>query len=116
MDTLVQGILDGSFTGKKLADYFRPEEEPDFFNARAMINSDKHRNGEKIAGHARRYLAAMTRPTDPDWFPYLPFGAWLQSCRTAQAQSFCAIPVGLRPSLLGNATLTQNSSKVYTLC
>lgn len=63
---LVQGMRDGSFTGKKLADYFRPGEEPDFFNARSMINGDKHKNGEKIAGHARRYLAAMTRPTDPD--------------------------------------------------
>jgi predicted chitinase len=63
---LVQGMRDGSFTGKKLADYFRSGEEPDFFNARAMINGDKRKNGEKIAGHARRYLAAMTRPTDPD--------------------------------------------------
>ena len=63
---LVQGMRDGSFTGKKLADYFRPGEDPDFFNARAMINGDKRKNGEKIAGHARRYLAAMMRPTDPD--------------------------------------------------
>ena len=63
---LVQGMRDGSFTGKKLIDYFRSGEEPDFFNARAMINGDKRKNGEKIAGHARRYLAAMMRPTDAD--------------------------------------------------
>jgi murein DD-endopeptidase MepM/ murein hydrolase activator NlpD len=63
---LVQGMRDGSFTGKKLADYIRPDQEPDFFNARAMINGDKRKNGEKIAGHARNYLAALTRPTDPD--------------------------------------------------
>ena len=63
---LVQGMRDGSFTGKKLADYFPAGDEPQFFNARAMINGDKRKNGEKIAGHARRYLAAMMRPTDAD--------------------------------------------------
>lgn len=63
---LVQGMRDGSFTGKKLGDYIRPGDEPDFFNARSMINGDKRKNGEKIAGHARNYLAAMTGPTDPD--------------------------------------------------
>jgi len=63
---LVQGMRDGSFTGKKLADYFRPGEEPDFFSARAIVNGDKRKNGEKIAGYARTYLAAMTRPDEPD--------------------------------------------------
>lgn len=63
---LVQGMRDGSFTGKKLTDYFRDGAEPDFYNARSMINGDKRKNGEKIAGHARRYLAAMTSANDPD--------------------------------------------------
>jgi len=62
---LVQGMRDGSFTGKKLIDYFRSGEEPDFFNARAMINSDKRKNGERISGYARQHLAAMTGSSDP---------------------------------------------------
>ena len=56
---LVRGMRDGTFTTKKLADYFREGEAPDFFNARAIVNGDKHKNGETIAGHARRYLAAL---------------------------------------------------------
>jgi hypothetical protein len=63
---LVQGMRDGSFTGKKLADYIRQGEEPDFYDARAIVNGDKRKNGEKIAGHAREYLAALTRPSASD--------------------------------------------------
>ena len=58
---LVQGMRDGTFTGKKLADYVRPGEEPDFYNARAIINGDKRKNGEAIAGYASNYLAALIR-------------------------------------------------------
>jgi murein DD-endopeptidase MepM/ murein hydrolase activator NlpD len=57
---LVQGMRDGSFTGKKLLDYIRPDAPPDFFNARAIVNGDKHKNGEKISGHAGNYLTALT--------------------------------------------------------
>jgi predicted chitinase len=60
---LVQGMRDGTFTAKKLLDFIRPGEEPDFFNARAIVNGDKRKNGEKIAGHARNYLAALTSLT-----------------------------------------------------
>ena len=63
---LVQGMRDGSFTGRKLADYIRQGEEPDFYDARAIVNGDKRKNGEVIAGYAREYLAALARPTDPD--------------------------------------------------
>jgi hypothetical protein len=54
-------MRDGTFTGKKLTDYIRPGEEPEFYDARAIINGDKRKNGERIAGHAGRYLAALTR-------------------------------------------------------
>lgn len=61
---LVQGMRDGTFTGKKLTDYIRPGEEPDFYNARAMINGDKRKNGERIASHASRYMAALIRANE----------------------------------------------------
>jgi N-acetyl-anhydromuramyl-L-alanine amidase AmpD len=63
---LVQGMRDGSFTGKTLLDHISPGAEPDFFSARAIVNGDKRKNGEKIAGHADNYLAALTRPSNPD--------------------------------------------------
>lgn len=63
---LVQGMRDGSFTGKKLDDFIRAGSDPDFFNARAIVNGDKRKNGEKIAGYARNYLAALTAPSSPD--------------------------------------------------
>jgi hypothetical protein len=63
---LVQGMRDGTFTGKKLLDFIRPGEEPAFFDARAIVNGDKRKNGEKIASHARNYLAALTSPTGPE--------------------------------------------------
>jgi len=61
---LVQGMRDGTFTGKKLADYIRAGEEPDFFNARSIINGDKRKNGERIAGYASNYFAALIRAAE----------------------------------------------------
>ncbi len=61
---LVQGMRDGTFTGKKLLDYIRPGEEPNFFDARSIINGDKRKNGDKIAGHAGSYFAALTRAAE----------------------------------------------------
>lgn len=61
---LVQGMRDGTFTGRRLDDYMRPDNEPDFFNARSMINGDKRKNGERIAAYASNYLAALTQVTD----------------------------------------------------
>lgn len=50
---LIQGMLEGWFTGKKLSDYTN-----DFVNARRIINgTDK---AALIAGYANKFLAALT--------------------------------------------------------
>lgn len=58
-EILVQGMRDGSFTSRKLAQYIVEGKEPDFYNARAIVNGDKKRNGNKIANYALSYLAAL---------------------------------------------------------
>lgn len=63
---LEQGMRDGSFTNRKLADFIRDGAKPAFVNARAIVNGDKRKNGEKIAGHARNCLAALTANAVPD--------------------------------------------------
>lgn len=53
---LVQGCLDGWFTGKRLADYLdRPA--PDYRNARRVVNGVDR--AAEIAGYARRFEAAL---------------------------------------------------------
>lgn len=54
---LVEGSIKGSFTGKKLADYFDGAKE-DWRNARRIINgTDK---ADLIAGHARQFYGAIS--------------------------------------------------------
>jgi predicted chitinase len=53
---LVQGMKEGSFTGKKLGDYIG-ENGGDFNNARRVVNGTDHAG--EIAGVAQRLLAAM---------------------------------------------------------
>jgi putative chitinase len=53
-DILVQGLVRGLFTGKKLADGV-----PDFIAARATVNGDVAANGKKIAGYAEKFLTAL---------------------------------------------------------
>jgi predicted chitinase len=53
---LVQGMKEGSFTGKKLGDYIG-ENGGDFRNARRVVNGTDHAG--EIAGVAQRLLAAM---------------------------------------------------------
>lgn len=53
---LIDGILLGTFTGKKLSTYVTATKA-DFVNARRTVNgTDK---AEKIAGHANKFLAAL---------------------------------------------------------
>lgn len=56
---LVTGARDGSFTRKKLDDYIKPGEDPDFVNARRVINGDTSKNGASIAQIARRYASPL---------------------------------------------------------
>lgn len=53
---LIEAMRAGIYTGRKLADYRLPAQ---FAAARAIINADVAKNGEKIAGHARLFLAAL---------------------------------------------------------
>lgn len=57
MQILVEGALLGTFTGKKLADYFN-QNSADWRNARRVINRlDK---ADLIAGHARNFYASIS--------------------------------------------------------
>ena len=51
---LVIGLVRGEFTGRRLADGV-----PDFVAARACVNGDGRANGKKIAGYAKKFLAAL---------------------------------------------------------
>lgn len=82
---LVECMTAGTYTGKKLADYNLPTQ---YRAARAIINADVAKNGEKIAGEARAFEAALraagyreravpvapAKPPviEPDWEKELP--------------------------------------------
>lgn len=54
------GMTNGTFTGKKLSDYFNKTKE-DWVNARRIINgTDK---AQLIAGHAKKFYAAISYTT-----------------------------------------------------
>lgn len=56
-EILIQGMIDGLFTGKKLANYFN-DDLTDWINARRIINGlDK---AELIAGYAKDYFKLFT--------------------------------------------------------
>lgn len=52
----IEAMTVGLYTGKALSDYNLPAQ---FAAARAIINADVKKNGEKIAGHARHFLTAL---------------------------------------------------------
>lgn len=52
----IEAMTVGLYTGKGFSDYNLPGQ---FAAARAIINDDVKKNGEKIAGHARAFLAAL---------------------------------------------------------
>lgn len=57
---IFEGMRLGTFTGKKLADYFNDNKE-DWVNARRIVNGlDK---AHLIAGHAKRFYAAISYTT-----------------------------------------------------
>jgi len=53
-----EGCAAGMFTGKKLSDYDGPHGF-DHYNARAIVNGDKRKNGNAIAGYAKAFEAAL---------------------------------------------------------
>lgn len=59
---LVEGVMLGTFTGKKLSDYIKPGSA-NFVNARRTVNgTDK---ADLIAGYALRFLAALGNASAP---------------------------------------------------
>ena len=56
--TMFRGMSEGWFTGKKLPQYFN-ESKNDPVNARAIINNDVSKMGQKIAGYHEDFLAAL---------------------------------------------------------
>lgn len=57
---IFEGMKRGSFTGKKLADYFNPSKE-DWYNARRIINGIE--SADLVASHGRKYYAAISYTT-----------------------------------------------------
>ena len=53
---LIEGMLQGSFTGHKLADHLNATTE-DWVNARRIVNGTDR--AEKLAGYAKAFHAAM---------------------------------------------------------
>nr|WP_064692315.1 hypothetical protein [Rhizobium aegyptiacum] len=59
---LIEGMLQGSFTGHKLADHLNETTE-DWVNARRIVNGTDR--AEKLAGYARAFNAAMRPDAAP---------------------------------------------------
>lgn len=55
---MVTGMTQGGFTGRSLDDYVTGEN-PDFTNARRIVNGDVATNGESIANLARTYAGTL---------------------------------------------------------
>ena len=51
----VDGMSNGRFTGVALSDYINGKKT-DLKNARAVVNGETSKNGERIARYARSYL------------------------------------------------------------
>ena len=62
---IFDGMEKGLFTGKKLSDYSviltsnPPQTSYDYYNARAIVNGDKKKNGAKIATEAKAFEKAL---------------------------------------------------------
>lgn len=75
----IEGMIRGSFRGKKLADYFPAGGAARWKDSRAIVNGDVARNGELVAGYCRAYYEALkvaerpgTEPPPPDFAPPEP--------------------------------------------
>jgi predicted chitinase len=53
----IQGMIDGWFTGKKLGQFIKDGQSPDFENARTIING--HDKASNIADIARRFSEVL---------------------------------------------------------
>lgn len=56
---LVDGMMDGLFTGRALGQHVN-DRKADFYNARAVVNGDKAKNGRSIQRMANRYAGALS--------------------------------------------------------
>ena len=56
--SIIHGMTTGRYTGKKLADYDKPDGF-DFVAARAIVNGDVRLNGKKYAGYGMAFLMAL---------------------------------------------------------
>lgn len=63
---LVSGMTLGSFTGKKLADYFGKGKDRDFEAARAIVNGDVRANGAKYGAYGRAFADALEAAGYPE--------------------------------------------------
>lgn len=63
---LVEGMMLGTFTGRKLADYVTPAGA-DYRNARRIVNGLDR--ADDIAGYARAFAAELTKAGKPDQKP-----------------------------------------------
>ncbi|MBV5326375.1 MAG: hypothetical protein JZU65_01870 [Chlorobium sp.] len=57
---LFEGMRQGTFTGRKFADYFNPQKE-DWLNARRIINGIDKAN--LIEGYGKRYYGGISYTT-----------------------------------------------------
>lgn len=55
--TMVESMLRGLYTGKRLGDYLA--QKADYVGARAIINADGKKNGAKIAAYAKSFERAL---------------------------------------------------------
>ncbi len=55
----VDGMVNGGFTGVAMKHYIN-DKITNFYHARAVVNGDTEKNGERIAGYARSYLKVLT--------------------------------------------------------
>ena len=60
LDIIFHGMRNGSFTGRKLADYFNPVKE-DWKNARRIINGVER--ADLVASYAKQYYRAISYTT-----------------------------------------------------
>jgi len=56
LEVIIEGMCDGDFTGKNLADYFT-DDETDWYNARRIVNGTDC--ASTIAGYAEKFLNAI---------------------------------------------------------
>lgn len=67
---LYRGMIGGWFTGRKLVDFIQPLLDPDFHNARRIVNGvDK---AAIIAGYATKYEAVLAESTSKEPAPVAP--------------------------------------------